>query len=73
MFSYFEANVHGTVPNEFEWPVTRAWVQSLAATATEKARALGLTAAGQNGGKSGGKEMNGSAGKNGVRKQRHRR
>ena len=44
MFSYFEANVHGTVPNEFEWPLTREWLASLLAAGVEQARRLGSVA-----------------------------
>ncbi|XP_037084226.1 sphingomyelin synthase-related protein 1-like [Pollicipes pollicipes] len=36
LFSYFEANVHGTVPNEFEWPVTVAWLRAAAGALVEQ-------------------------------------
>ncbi|XP_043247532.1 sphingomyelin synthase-related protein 1-like [Amphibalanus amphitrite] len=73
MFSYFEANVHGTVPNEFEWPVTREWLASMASAAMEKARHLGVLGGGGKLSVGGGREMNGGGVRNGVRKHRHRR
>ncbi|KAF0301981.1 Sphingomyelin synthase-related 1 [Amphibalanus amphitrite] len=73
MFSYFEANVHGTVPNEFEWPVTREWLASMASAAVEKARHMEVLGGGGKLGVGGGREMNGGGVRNGVRKHRHRR
>ena len=70
MFSYFEANVHGTVPNEFEWPVTREWLASLGELAVERARQLGGRPAALGAAR---KETNGVGARNGLRRQRHRR
>ena len=71
MFSYFEANVHGTVPNEFEWPVTREWLASLVSLALERGRKLGN--AGKQPATGNGREANGVGVRNGTRRHRHRR
>lgn len=39
LFSYFEANVNGTVPNEFEWPLTLADVRVVVGRVVEWAKA----------------------------------